>query len=458
MASSTLEIPRPIKSNSAVSSLWAKHFAGGFGSTLLAQIVVLGLGTFTGIAAARLLGPQGRGELAALILWPSVLVMLFSLGINQAIVFHTGQNHQGISEVGTAAALIGLAQSLAVVLVGLLVIPLALHRYSPEVRHWAVIFLFSAPFLMFSGYPANLLQGKLDFRSFNAIRTIAPLCYALGLAILLVTRVAPGFSPAPLSSAVLKGGATFPQVLPAVVSFQILGYVLALAGGCWILWRKVALRFSLQKQVVKSLLSFGWKTQVASVTSYINQRVDQLLLSLLVSPRELGLYVVAVTVSLALGFLPQASAIVTLAAGSNLPRADARAVIAHSFRTSLVWLVAGCTALFVVAPGLITLVFGPGFAASGLACRILLPGSIALGLNQVLYEGARSMNDPALPSYSEGVAAVLTCVGLYLLLPRFGFLGAAIASTAAYTSSLAFTLALYRWRLRFPVRELFGAS
>jgi O-antigen/teichoic acid export membrane protein len=437
MSTSTLEIPRPIKSNSVVQSLWAKHFAGGFGSTLLAQMVVLGLGTFTGIAAARLLGPQGRGELAALILWPSVLVMLFSLGINQAIVFHTGQNHQGISEVGTAAALIGLAQSLAVVLVGLLVIPLALHRYSPEVRHWAVIFLFSAPFLMFSGYPANLLQGKLDFRSFNAIRTIAPLCYALGLAILLLLRRAD---------------------LRSVVAFQILGYVLALAGGCWILWRKVALRFSLQKQVVKSLLSFGWKTQVASVTSYINQRVDQLLLSLLVSPRELGLYVVAVTVSLALGFLPQASAIVTLAAGSNLPRADARAVIANSFRTSLVWLVAGCTALFVVAPGLITLVFGPGFAASGLACRILLPGSIALGLNQVLYEGARSMNDPALPSYSEGWAAVLTCVGLYLLLPRFGFLGAAIASTAAYTSSLAFTLALYRWRLRFPVRELFGAS
>ena len=437
MSTSTLEIPRPIKSNSVVQSLWAKHFAGGFGSTLLAQMVVLGLGTFTGIAAARLLGPQGRGELAALILWPSVLVMLFSLGINQAIVFHTGQNHQGISEVGTAAALIGLAQSLAVVLVGLLVIPLALHRYSPEVRHWAVIFLFSAPFLMFSGYPANLLQGKLDFRSFNAIRTIAPLCYALGLAILLLLRRAD---------------------LRSVVAFQILGYVLALAGGCWILWRKVALRFSLQKQVVKSLLSFGWKTQVASVTSYINQRVDQLLLSLLVSPRELGLYVVAVTVSLALGFLPQASAIVTLAAGSNLPRADARAVIANSFRTSLVWLLAGCTALFVVAPGLITLVFGPGFAASGLACRILLPGSIALGLNQVLYEGARSMNDPALPSYSEGWAAVLTCVGLYLLLPRFGFLGAAIASTAAYTSSLAFTLALYRWRLRFPVRELFGAS
>jgi O-antigen/teichoic acid export membrane protein len=216
----------------------------------------------------------------------------------------------------------------------------------------------------------------------------------------------------------------------------------------------VKLRFSLNKRVMNSLLSFGWKTQLATVTSYINQRLDQLLLSLFVSPRELGLYVVAVTVSLALGFLPQASAMVTLATGSNLPRDDAKAVIAGSFRTSLAWLVMGCSVLFVVAPRLITLVFGPPFAASGLACRILLLGSLALGLNQVLYDGARSLNDPALPSYSEGLAAVLTCLGLYLLLPRFGFLGAAIASTVAYSSSLVLTLVLYRLRLRFPWREL----
>jgi O-antigen/teichoic acid export membrane protein len=49
-------------------------------------------------------------------------------------------------------------------------------------------------------------------------------------------------------------------------------------------------------------------------------------------------------------------------------------------------------------------------------------------------------------------------VGLYVLLPRFGFLGAAIASTLAYTLCLVFTLVLYRVRLRFPLRELLGGS
>jgi O-antigen/teichoic acid export membrane protein len=431
MATTTLEIPQPTGIQSIKNAL-AMRLEGGFASTLTAQLVLLGLGTFTGVASARLLGPQGRGELAALILWPSVLVMLFSMGINQAIVFQVGQNRESISEVWTATILIGIVQSLCVVLVGLVVVPVALHRYSPEARHLALVFLLSTPFLMFSGYPANLLQGRLDFPSFNLIRTIAPLLYALGLLVLLLGKAR----------------------LRDVVAIQILGYVVAVVGGCSILLRKESLRLRWQRRVMGSLLSFGWKTQLATVTSFVNQRVDQLLLSLLVGPRDLGLYVVAVTVSLALSFLPQAAGMVTLAAGSNLPREGAKAVIGNGLRTSLVWLVVGSSALFVVAPWLITRVFGSGFTDSGLACRILLPGSIALGLNQVLYAGARALNDPALPSYSEGLATVLTCAGLYLLLPRFGFLGAAIASTLAYTSSLVFTLVLFRLRLRFPWREL----
>jgi O-antigen/teichoic acid export membrane protein len=359
--------------------------------------------------------------------------MLASLGINQAIVFYIGKQRYSFSEVWTASTLIGFIQSLCVVLVGLLVVPLALHGYSAGVRHMALAFLFATPFLMMSGYPGNLLQGRLDLTSFNVIRAAPHLVYALGLAVLLVLRRAD---------------------LQDVVFCQILGYVLAVAGGYSILLRKEKLRFSVSPSALKSLLAFGWKTQLGTVTSYINQRVDQLLLSLFVSPPELGLYVVAVTVSSVLSFFPQAAAIVTLAKGSNLPPAQAKAFIARSFRTSLIWLVASCSALLVVAPRLITFVFGSKFIDSGLACRILLPGSIALGLNQVLYEGARSLNDPALPSYAEGFASLVTCGGLYVLLPRFGFLGAAIASTLAYTMCLVFTLVLYRVRLRLPLREL----
>jgi len=49
---------------------------------------------------------------------------------------------------------------------------------------------------------------------------------------------------------------------------------------------------------------------------------------------------------------------------------------------------------------------------------------------------------------------VLTGGGLYLLLPRFGFVGAAIASTAAYSASLLLMIILCRARLGIGALQL----
>lgn len=406
-------------------------------STVATQVGVLGLNVFTSVVSARLLGPRARGELAALTLWPSTLVFLASLGLNQSIVFYTGRGRYGASEMCTAMTITGLLQSLCAILVGVVVVPFALRRHSPAVVHLGLLFLFFAPVLLLSGYPANLLQGKLDILSFNVIRVILPLTYTLGLGGLFLLK-----RPS----------------LSNVVGVQILGVALAFLGGYALLFVKEHVHFATNKQAWKDLLSYGWKSQLSNVTYYINQRLDQLLLSIFVAPRDLGLYVVAVTVSTALSFFPEASAMVTLAAGSNVEPARARIVIASSFRSSLVWMVLGCSALFVLVPWLIPFAFGASFKGSVLACRILLPGAVVLGLDRVLYDGARSMGHPALPSYAEGLAMIVTGGGLYLLLPRLGFLGAAIASTVAYTASFALMIIFCRIRLDIGLAQLFAIS
>jgi O-antigen/teichoic acid export membrane protein len=324
-----------------------------------------------------------------------------------------------------------------VILLGVIVVPLALRQYSPAVVHLGLVFLLFGPVSLLAAYPPNLLQGKLDFVSFNFLRGIPPLTYAAGLGGLFLLKR---------------------PILKDVVGAQILGLMLAFLGGYTLLFARQPVHFAVNWRACKDLLNYGWKSQLSSVTYFINQRLDQLLLSVFVAPRELGLYVVAVTVSTSLTFFPQASAMVTLAAGSNVEAARARIVIANSFRSSLVWLLVGCSALFVLVPWLIPFAFGPSFKGSVLASQILLPGAVALGLNQVLYEGTRSMGHPALPSYAEGLAMVLTGGGLYLLLPRFGFLGAAIASSIAYTGSLAVMILFCRTRLQISLRDLLAIS
>lgn len=102
---------------------------------LATQGGILGLGAFTGVASARLLGPAGRGELAALTLWPSVLIFLGALGLNQSIVFHTGQRRFSSSEIWTASTALGVVQSLVVIGAGWFIVP----SLSVSIRLWSGI-------------------------------------------------------------------------------------------------------------------------------------------------------------------------------------------------------------------------------------------------------------------------------------------------------------------------------
>ncbi|HEV2380395.1 MAG TPA: oligosaccharide flippase family protein [Terriglobia bacterium] len=416
------------------------RYVRNFATTVGGQGTVLALGIFTGITSARLLGPQGRGELAAVTLWPLALALLTSLGLSQAIVFHSGKQRFTVLEIWTATLVIWLLQSIAVLGLGWAAIPILLRHHSPEARHLSLIFLAFAPLIMFVGYPASLLQGLLDLLSFNLIRVITPAIYAVGLAVLLLRERAS---------------------VGEVVVLQILGASVAVAMGAWLVLGRTrgtpGIGLAWNRAACSGLLRFGWKSQLSSVTSYINQRFDQLLLSLFVGPRDLGLYVVAVALASSISFFPQAAGIVTIATGSSLAADEARKVIAQSFRVTLAALSLGCAALLVLCPWLMNVAYGPSYSSAVTACKILLPGTVALGLNQVLYDGARALEQPALPSYAEGLSTVITLGLLFLLLPRLGFVGAAIASTVAYTASLTLMLALARSRMQLSLRDLLGA-
>jgi O-antigen/teichoic acid export membrane protein len=399
--------------------------------TVFTQAGVFVLGIASSVLAARLLGPQGRGELAAVVLWPTLLTFMFSMGNTQSIAFHAGRRIFDISEVWTAAVVMGVVLSAFTVIAGLWIIPFALKQYSPEVRHLSQLFLACAPLIWLTSVPASLLQGRLEIGRFNLLKIICPAIYAAGLVSLYMVR---------------KASVAWTAALQAI------GFAVMDAIGVWLVFSRFGPRWAWNMRSFRSLLNFGWKTQLGSMASYVNQRLDQLLLTVFVPPRELGLYVVAVAVSTSLSFIPQAAEMVTLAQGLNSDPEQTKRIIARSFGVTLLALSVGCAALCLLCPWLVPLAFGESFAPAITACRILLPGSVALGLNQVLFSGARALGRPVLPSYAEGFAMAITCISLYCLLPRYGFIGAAIASTAAYIGSLIFSLALLC--LRADIRPL----
>ena len=54
---------------------------GAVAQSVAAKFVIIGINAATGIITARALLPAGRGELAAMILWPVFLANIFDLRI-----------------------------------------------------------------------------------------------------------------------------------------------------------------------------------------------------------------------------------------------------------------------------------------------------------------------------------------------------------------------------------------
>jgi O-antigen/teichoic acid export membrane protein len=408
-------------------------FVKHYGSTVLVQGFLLGLGMVTGILTARMLGPAGRGEYVAITIWPMAISTFLAFGINHAAVFNLGQRTLNVSEVATAVSVIGLIQGALTILIYLLAAPFALAKYSLHVQHLGIAFVLLMPVSILSVYTSNLFQGTGELLQFNFIRAMTPLTYATCLVGLYCTH---------------RG-----SLAPVIVS-QLAGYIVALVVGSAMVWRILRPRLQWNASAVPLLASYGCRIQGLSVATYLNQRVDQLVLSLLVPPQQLGLYAAAVTLSTAVTVFPQAAGIVAFSKGSGQRSDQAKVTIGVAFRSSLIWLLVCCSLLYVLAPFLIHVLFGAAFNGSILACRILLPGALMVGLNQVLYNGASALGRPLLPSFAESASIAITAIGLYLLTPRFGYIGAAVVSSIAYTLSFVVMLVLMHTLLGVTLRDL----
>jgi O-antigen/teichoic acid export membrane protein len=75
--------------------------------TTFANLVISLVGICTGVASARLLGPKGRGELAAIQSWPTVLSSLGLLGTAEALVYFCALERSRRASYLSACLMIG---------------------------------------------------------------------------------------------------------------------------------------------------------------------------------------------------------------------------------------------------------------------------------------------------------------------------------------------------------------
>ena len=387
--------------------------AGGAATTsLVATALIQLLNVVTGIILARTLGPSGRGELAAVVLWPTMLWTVGNLGVVDSVTFHSARRTAPQRSIVSTSLAIALVQSAVFVAIGLVLVPLVLAKQEASVVRDCMIFLASIPTSLVTLYLASVLNGTHRFVPFNVVRATVFLGNAAGLVALAIA------SELTVTSAMIAYLAS--QVLTVLIAVI---FVLPSSGP----------PSRPQRLLAREMLAYGWRSQLSTISNLLNERVDQLVISIVLAPASLGLYVVAWTMTSLSSMIGYSVTFAALPRVAQAKSAEERRARAHRYVfLTFISTAAVTVPVLLLAPEILRIVFGADFVQATGVTRVLLVASIPLGTARVLEAVLKGINRPLHAGFAEGAGLIVTAVGLAALLPTLGLMGAAITSLAAY--------------------------
>jgi O-antigen/teichoic acid export membrane protein len=417
-------IGRFLRGSSAASAIANVALTNGF---------VLFVNVLTGVVAARFLGPQGRGEFAAITLWPQLLGYAFAFALPSAVLYHAKKNPENRRAIaGMALVLSAIGGSLAFI-VGESLMPLLLRNAEPDVlryAHWMMLF---APAATVSTVLTAMLQLEGRFTFYNRIRYL-PLLLTLGcLLALAVTR-----RLTPLSAAVA-------YFLPGVPIFLWLAW-----------WAARHIRPSIAGALgsIRPLVSYGARAYGGEAAGTLLTYLDKVFLVNLLSPASYGVYVVIFNLSRVITMLSSAAAPVLLPKSAGRSIDDVTAMTGRVLSIATPLLLVPAVGFALGGRLVLRLLYGADFAFGYWALGCLIVEAVLSSVTYVLTQPYLALNRPGVITIIQSTSLPVLALAMWLLAPRWGINGAAVGLLATTLYRAAATYLSYRILFRVSAPRL----
>ncbi|MBN1364101.1 MAG: oligosaccharide flippase family protein [Syntrophaceae bacterium] len=385
----------------------------------------------SGILAARILGVEGRGYLALLIIFPVVLCQLGGLGLPQAVTYYTATNRENADAIYRLVKFPFLIQVTVLVCLHVFIVGIYVQQKPEYVALAGYLTLATIPGILAQQYSLALLQGLSCFRIFNIMRLMPAALYAGVIAIMFVAQ-------ARSLTAITLGWAG----VNAIVGFV----------ACYLAVRNVK---TVQKTVpqphsvptLRSMLSFGIKGLPGTVSPLESFRIDQLVAGLLLSPSALGLYVVGKAFTNLPYFVAQSAGMIAYPAVSALQGTDGsvRTVWRFFWGVNALNLII-IVPLIILMPVLVPFFFGTEFSASVPVARMLLLGAFLLAARRILVEGMRGLGHPGVSTWAELSMYPWLILAVPFLVYQYGLGGLVVTVVFGHALALA-VAAMLVWKV-----------
>lgn len=396
--------------------------------TLTRQIANIGIGILLLIVLTRFLGPVDQGKYSLVTLLPMMLMMFISTGINTSTIYFVSKNKFLLETVLKTNILVGITLSLFAIFVGALVVVFFSDALFEGVEiSLLYLILLSIPFIFLKEFLQTIFHGLQDFKNYNTLMIVNQFAI-LGFISLFIIVLNYGLT-----------GAIIGYVLGNITTVFVILYLLL---------KKKQLRLSsgeFSRPYLNESVNYGFKAYVSNLATFLNYRLDIFIMGYFLSPAAVGIYTVAVNVgeritmvstAISSVLFPKIASEDTEAARNRLSSIVSRNVLLISIIASF--------AILLVSDFVIELFFGSEYMQSSDVLKIILLGIIFLSVEKIFSNDIAGRGRPEINMYTS-IFNVIMNVGLnILLIPRFGIMGAAYATTITYFVSFAIKLVIFQ--------------
>src|SRR5664280_2661384 len=156
--------------------------------TMVASGGILVANVLTGVLTARLLGANGRGQLASITTWAVMISWICTFGFGDALVYFQAKNQHDSGRVLGTALLVGGVLSIFGIVAAQALLSFGFRAQSAATLHLARLSMLWIPACVGMAFSVDLIAGHQRFFALNAARLVQPLSFAFGIVFLSAAR------------------------------------------------------------------------------------------------------------------------------------------------------------------------------------------------------------------------------------------------------------------------------
>lgn len=409
-----------------------------FLKTFSTNSLILVCNIATGIITARLLLPEGRGSLAAVLFWPQIVSNIGLLNLHTVTTQRASKDEIDINKITVTSTCLAVSLSLITGLISYFLLPYLLGVERKEWLLYTRIYLIAfLPFNFIGLVLIAIEQARLNFTSYNLFRFLPTITYLLGLLLLWA------FNSIRVENIIwFNWAGTF---IVAIVT---------------LIFARKRLNTAPSWEEAQVLLAIGSRLTVASLLSLVASQMDRMVIITFLDNKSIGIYAVALTfASSGLSIISSSFQSIILPKIAKEENISARRkILGMGLRYLMASVFISSLPLMLLAPSLIPFLFGDAFKGAIIPTLLLILAYFPMAMCQMVIQCLYIIDKPQVIVINAALTSLVFFISAWVLGYWSGLLGVILALLIANLVGLCHLLNYLNKQFELKIQDWWGLN